>query len=170
MKAFDALVAESVAQRSSDMTKIPAADIPVPVHLRKNKIPSTTNINPSHSDGDDEGENPVKKPETINFVVMLKKNNKPQFYDMAVSSTSEMALRLKAREQADREEKARLKILTLNMSTRMEQQESEQELMMNVTNRTPPAPALNLNREKRSKYIPPKGAPDADLIFGSKKR
>lgn len=28
--------------------------------------------------------------------------------------------------QADREEKARLKILTLNMSTRMEQQENEQ--------------------------------------------
>lgn len=30
------------------------------------------------SDGDDEGENTVKKPETVNFVVMLKKNNKPQ--------------------------------------------------------------------------------------------
>jgi len=29
------------------------------------------------SDGDDEGENTVKKPETVNFVVMLKKNNKP---------------------------------------------------------------------------------------------
>jgi len=29
------------------MTKIPAPDIPIPVHLRKNKIPSTTNINAS---------------------------------------------------------------------------------------------------------------------------
>jgi hypothetical protein len=29
------------------MTKIPAPDIPVPIHLRKNKIPSTTNINNS---------------------------------------------------------------------------------------------------------------------------
>ena len=44
---------------------------------------------------------------------------------MAVSSTSEMALRFKAREQADREEKARLKILTLNMSNRIEQQDNE---------------------------------------------
>ncbi|CAF2881120.1 unnamed protein product [Rotaria sp. Silwood2] len=110
----------------------------------------------------------LKKPETVNFVVMLKKNNKPQFCNMAVSSTSEMALKLKAREQADREEKAKLKILTLNMSTRMEQQENEQELIMNVTNRAPPAPILNLNREKKPKYIPPKGAPDADLIFGPK--
>ncbi|CAF4014532.1 unnamed protein product, partial [Adineta steineri] len=168
MKAFDALIAESVAQRTNDMTKIPAPDIPVPVHLRKNKIPSTTIVNLSHSDDDDESENTVKTPETVNFVVMLKKNNKPQFYDMAVSSTSEMALRLKAREQADREEKARLKILTLNMSTRMEQQENDQELMMNVTNRTPQVPSLNLNREKKQKYVPPKGAPDADLIFGSK--
>ncbi|CAF5159497.1 unnamed protein product, partial [Rotaria sp. Silwood1] len=78
IKAFDALVAESVAQRSSELTKIPAPDIPVPVHLRKNKLPSTTTINVSQSDGDDEGENNVKKPETVNFVVMLKKNNKPQ--------------------------------------------------------------------------------------------
>ncbi len=39
---------------------------------------------------------------------------------------------------------------------------------MNVTNRTPIAPALNLNREKRTKYVPPKGAPDVDMIFGPK--
>jgi hypothetical protein len=32
--------------------------------------------------------------------------------------------------QADREEKARLKILTLNMSTRMEQQENDQGLFI----------------------------------------
>ncbi|UJR26480.1 hypothetical protein I4U23_007807 [Adineta vaga] len=168
MKAFDALVAESVAQRTNDMTKVPAPDIPIPVHLRKNKLPSTTLMNISHSDGDDESENTVKKSETVNFVVMLKKNNKPQFYDMAVSSTSEMALRLKAREQADREEKARLKILTLNMSTRMEQQENEQELMMNVTNRSTPTSAVNFNREKKPKYVPPKGAPDADLTLDQK--
>ncbi len=40
--------------------------------------------------------------------------------------------------------------------------------MTTVMNRTPPAPGLNLNREKRPKYVPPKGAPDVDLIFGSK--
>lgn len=75
------------------MTKIPPPDIPIPVHLRKNKTPTTPGINASRkilfillfnsihsfidSDGDDEGENTIKKPETINFVVMLKKNNKP---------------------------------------------------------------------------------------------
>lgn len=32
----------------------------------------------SDSDGDDEGESTQKKPDTVNFVVMLKKNNKPQ--------------------------------------------------------------------------------------------
>jgi len=174
MKAFDAMVAESVAQRSSDITKVPAPDIHIPGHLRKSKFnaPTTFLANPSNNDGDDESEATTteKKPDTVNFVVMMKKNNKPQFFDMAVSSHSEMALKLKAREQADREEKARLKILTLNMSTRMEQQESEQELMNNSGNRGASAPTLNLNREKRPKYVPPKGAPDADLIFGSKKR
>ncbi len=36
------------------------------------------------SDGDDEGENTAKKSETINFVVMLKKNNKPQVIILAI--------------------------------------------------------------------------------------
>ena len=40
--------------------------------------------------------------------------------------------------------------------------------MMNSGNRGSSVPILNLNREKRPKYVPPKGAPDADLIFGSK--
>jgi hypothetical protein len=40
--------------------------------------------------------------------------------------------------------------------------------MMQVPNRTPAAPISNLNREKKTKYITPKGAPDADLIFGTK--
>ena len=40
--------------------------------------------------------------------------------------------------------------------------------MMQVPNRTQPAPISNLNREKKTKYIPPKGAPDVDLIFGTK--
>jgi hypothetical protein len=42
------------------------------------------------------------------------------------------------------------------------------ELMLNVANRTLPTSILNLNREKKPKYMPPKGAPDVDLIFGSK--
>ncbi|CAF5069481.1 unnamed protein product, partial [Rotaria socialis] len=44
------------------------------------------------------------------------------------------------------------------MSTRMEQQENDQELITNVTNRTPQATGLNLNRDKKPKYVPPKGA------------
>jgi len=39
---------------------------------------------------------------------------------------------------------------------------------MNTTNRAPQASAWNANRDKKQKYIPPKGAPDADLIFGPK--
>lgn len=41
-------------------------------------------------------------------------------------------------------------------------------MLMNSTNRLGPGPALNLNREKKPKYVPPKGAPDVDMIFGSK--
>ena len=75
------------------------------------------------------------------------------------------------------------------MSTRMEQQENEQgashsldcsiaslthvrfprlEFLMNAPIRAPTVPSSNFNRDKRPKYVPPKGAPDADLIFGSK--
>lgn len=106
---------------------------------------------------------------------------------MAVLSTSEMAMRFKAREQADKKEKAELKTLTLNMSNRIEQQESEQgsfcllekksnhfsplfskDLLLTSSNRAAPSAMSNFNRDKRPKYVPPKGAPDADLIFGSK--
>ena len=34
----------------------------------------------TESDGEDDPESPTKKPDTVNFVVMLKKNNKPQVW------------------------------------------------------------------------------------------
>ncbi|CAF1105811.1 unnamed protein product [Didymodactylos carnosus] len=129
VKAFDTLITESVAQRTTEVIKVPAPDIAIPVHLRKNKV-SSTNINVS-----------------------------------TVPTSSEMALRLKAREEI-KTDKARLKILMLNMSTRMEQDVEQQELMLNVLNRTPAM--ININRERQPLYVHQKGAPDADLIFGPK--
>ncbi|KAK9720823.1 MIF4G domain [Popillia japonica] len=84
-------------------------------------------------------ENPDNKSNTMGFVLMLRK------------------------ELAQREEKQRVKRLTLNITERFEE-EDYQEMMQ--TQQRPVT--QNLNRE-RKKYQHPKGAPDADLIFGPKR-
>ena len=76
---------------------------------------------------------------------------------------SELAMSIKRKEELEREEKAHLKQLTLHMTERIEEQESSLE------NRTHQA-GSNFNRDKsfkKQQFSHPKGAPDADLIFGT---
>nr|KAG5696425.1 hypothetical protein BaRGS_020962 [Batillaria attramentaria] len=64
--------------------------------------------------------------------------------------------------QAERMEKERMKQMVLNIHERQEEEDYQE--MLASLNRSPPT---NLNRERRVRYQHPKGAPDADLIFGS---
>lgn len=98
----------------------------------------------------------------MDFVLMLRKGNKQTYKNLAVSMSSELALNLKNREQEHKEEKERVKRLTLNISERQEEEDYQD------YQGTRPVTA-NLNRERRQKYNHPKGAPDADIIFGNKK-
>ena len=41
---------------------------------------------------------------TFNFIVMIKKGNKPQFHNLEVPVTSEFATKFKAREQVKRDQ------------------------------------------------------------------
>ena len=56
-----------------------------------------------------------------------------------------------------------MKRLTLDINERQEEEDYQE--MLAAQQR--PA-VMNLNRERRQKYQHPKGAPDADLIFGNK--
>lgn len=99
----------------------------------------------------------------MGFLLMLRKGNKQQYKTFEADVNSELAQNLRDQELAQREEKLRVKRLTLNITERFEE-EDYQEMMQ--TQQRPVT--QNLNRE-RKKYQHPKGAPDADLIFGPKR-
>lgn len=101
---------------------------------------------------------------TVDFVLMLRKGNKQQYKNLAVPVSSELAMNLRNREQEQKEEKERVKRLTLNITERQEEEDYQE----TINQGTRPV-TVNLNRERRQKYNHPKGAPDADLIFGPKK-
>ena len=65
----------------------------------------------------------VPKKQVFNFVIMSKKNNKPQYHNMNVPLTSTFANQFRAREEVEKIEKEKLKQLTLNINERIEQEE-----------------------------------------------
>jgi len=94
---------------------------------------------------------------------MLRKGNKQQYKQFEAEADSELVQKLKDQEQAQKEEKERVKRLTLNITERFEEEDYQE----SISQQSRPV-TQNLNRE-RKKYQHPKGAPDADLIFGPKK-
>lgn len=99
----------------------------------------------------------------MGFVLMVRKGNKQQYKTFEADINSELAQNLRDQEQAQREEKLRVKRLTLNITERLEEEDYQE--MIQAQQRPV---SQNLNRE-RKKYQHPKGAPDADLIFGPKR-
>ena len=55
--------------------------------------------------------------------MLLKKNNKPSYKEVAVPIDSEIALNLHKQEEADRLEKERVKKLTLEINERQEEED-----------------------------------------------
>ena len=108
-------------------------------------------------------ETPEKDPTTMGFTLMIRKGNKQQYKMFEADVNSELAQNLRDQELAQREEKQKVKRLTLNITERFED-EDYQEMMQQQQRPV----SQNLNRE-RKKYQHPKGAPDADLIFGPKR-
>ena len=66
---------------------------------------------------------PEPETNTVQFSVLLRKNNKPAYKEVAVPVESEMARNLQMKEEADRLEKERVKKLTLEINERQEEEE-----------------------------------------------
>ncbi|KAK7896803.1 hypothetical protein WMY93_022128 [Mugilogobius chulae] len=99
--------------------------------------------------------------DTMQFVMLTRKGNKQQYKILNVPLSSHLAANHFNQQQAEQEERMRMKKLTLDINERQEQ-EDYQEMMQSFAQR--PAQA-NTNRERRPRYQHPKGAPNADLIF-----
>ncbi|XP_063230825.1 regulator of nonsense transcripts 2-like [Bacillus rossius redtenbacheri] len=152
--AFEQMVSSNIQERMHETIKPRQVDISVPLHVKNSTKKTYEQLHETKSE----------EKSMVNFVLMVRKGHKQQYKSLAVPVTSELALNLRDREEAERAEKERVKRLTLDINERLEE-EDYQEMMQQLQR---PA-VVNLNRERRHKYQHPKGAPDADLIFGSKR-
>ncbi|KAJ3629204.1 hypothetical protein MTP99_013612 [Tenebrio molitor] len=152
LSALDKMVSENIQERMREPVKAGNVDISVPVVLKSNKK--------TYEQLQDSPETDRNK---IGFVLMVRKGNKQQYKNFDADINSELAQNLRDQELAQKEEKERVKRLTLNITERFEEEDYQD--MIQQQNRPV---TQNLNRE-RKKYQHPKGAPDADLIFGPKR-
>ncbi|XP_058806384.1 regulator of nonsense transcripts 2 [Phymastichus coffea] len=152
LSALDKMVSDNIQDRMRDAVKPQHVDISVPLHVK-----STKKTYEQLQEGPPDNS-------TVDFVLMVRKGNKQQYKQLAVPVASELAKNLRNREQEQKEEKERVKRLTLNITERQEEEDYQEAINQGTRPVT-----VNLNRERRQKYNHPKGAPDADLIFGPKK-
>ena len=66
--------------------------------------------------------------DTVQFQVLLRKNNKPAYKEVAVPRESDIARNLQMQEEADRLEKERVKQLTLEINERQEEEDFNEAL------------------------------------------
>uniref|UniRef100_H2Z6M3 MIF4G domain-containing protein n=1 Tax=Ciona savignyi TaxID=51511 RepID=H2Z6M3_CIOSA len=145
-KAFDNMMVESIQSRN--LTQVVQHDMTVPVNVRKSILQ----------------EQSKQKDSSIKFALLTRKGNKPTLKPLRIPISEHLAAGLRDRSQAEERRKQELKQITLSINERQVEEEQHQIDTAHVYHRAPPA---NLNRERRPKYQPPKGAPNADLIFNS---
>lgn len=100
----------------------------------------------------------------VPFVLMVRgnKGGKQQFKSFVAPSDSQLAINLKLQEQKTREEKERVKRLTLNITERIEEEDYQESLLpLQQRNFT----QSYYQKPNKNKFKHQKGAPDADLIF-----
>ncbi|XP_030378206.1 regulator of nonsense transcripts 2 isoform X2 [Scaptodrosophila lebanonensis] len=100
----------------------------------------------------------------VPFVLMVRghKGGKQQFKSFVAPPDSHLAINLKLQEQKTREEKERVKRLTLDITERIEEEDYQESLL--------PPQQRNFTQSyyqkpHKHKFKHQKGAPDADLIF-----
>ena len=156
-KEFDKLVSDSLVSRALVSKKAPEGDIYVPIDAQINSSYKPkkllTNSSEDENAADDEEE-------TFDMKVMTRasKGSKPVLRVVHLPVDSDLAITLKKQEERERKERAEFKKLTLKMNARIDEEDvKEQEGRLHRP-----------EKQYYRKYHPhPKGAPDADVIFGS---
>lgn len=178
---FEKMAQDSYQERLKETVKPNTKDIAVPMIVRNNKksyeqISSMPVTVASTSQPSSSANNSDTKPPTassnnaaaaaagpINFVLMVRggKGGKQQFKQFVAPSDSQLAINLKLQEEKIREEKEKVKRLTLNITERIEEEDYQESLMQSQR-----SSQTNLYaRPSKPKFKHQKGAPDVDLIF-----
>jgi len=114
----------------------------------------------------EEGEG--EKAANVQVVVMLRKGGKAATTKgITVSADSMLGEQFIAKEELEKNERTRMKQLTLEINERQEEEELQEAIQQ--LQRVSVGGQRDQHRGARG-FRPPKGAPDADLIFGSGKR
>uniref|UniRef100_UPI00358E2643 regulator of nonsense transcripts 2 isoform X2 n=1 Tax=Myxine glutinosa TaxID=7769 RepID=UPI00358E2643 len=151
--AFDKMMVDNIQQRGSEAVKVHQLDVPIPVSLKSVLKKAEAEMS-TEADGD-----------MMQFVMLTRKGNKQQLKTVHVPMTSRLAASRWNQQQAEQEERLRMKRLTLDINERQEQEDYQgttNEMLQSMAQR--PAQA-NTNRDRRPRYQHPKGAPNTDLIF-----
>ncbi|XP_063838475.1 regulator of nonsense transcripts 2 isoform X2 [Ostrinia nubilalis] len=146
--AFEKMVMENIAERQRE-NRPQQRDIAVPMTCRQTTKKTYEQL--------------LQGKEGVEFVLMVRKGTKPQY--KSFNAPPELASNLQQQALADKQEMERVKRLTLNISERQEEEEYSAESGGGSGGIGNP----NRGQHVRQKYQHPKGAPDADLIFGPKK-
>lgn len=166
---FEKMAQDSYQERLKETVKPNTKDIPVPMMVRNNKksyeqissnsLSSTASL-PTPSAVNDAKEASAS---AIPFVLMVRggKGGKQQFKQFVAPSDSQLAINLKLQEEKIREEKEKVKRLTLNITDRIEEEDYQESLMQSQRGNQ----QCLYSRPNKPKFKHQKGAPDADLIF-----
>ncbi|KAK6176702.1 hypothetical protein SNE40_014951 [Patella caerulea] len=164
LSAFDKMMSENLKSRTREAVKVPQMDIIVPMYLKdKRKKTGNPNPNPFADPPPDDVVEEEENTKSLNFLLMTRKGNKQQFTNLKVPASADFVSKFREREKEALEEKEEMKQVVLGIHERQEEEDWQDMIATMNKNITG-----NVNRERKVRYNHPKGAPDADLIFGSK--
>ncbi|EMP38843.1 Regulator of nonsense transcripts 2 [Chelonia mydas] len=120
IQALDKMMLENLQQRSGESVKVHQLDVAIPLHLK-----SQLKKGPPLGSGEGESESG----DTMPFVMLTRKGNKQQFKILNVPMSSQLAANHWNQQQAEQEERMRMKKLTLDINERQEQEDYQEFLV-----------------------------------------
>ena len=147
------MVNENVTESRSAVPRSQQKTIVAPINIKQRKMASDINVVSEENEASN----------TMQFSLLLRKGAKQTFKTFDVSLDSDLSTNLQKQEREDRLEKERVKLLTLQINERQEEEEVTEAIaaMQRPT-------LVSSARQERRTQLPHKGTPDVDWIFKSK--
>ena len=152
LDAFDKMLNENVGDSRGAPSRSQQKTLVAPINVKQRNKPNDPTIT-----AEDETSH------TMQFSLLLRKGAKQTFKAFDVPLDSDLSTNLQKQEKEDRLEKERVKLLTLQINERQE----EEEVTETLAAMQRPTLVTNVRQEKRTQQ-PHKGAPNVDWIFKSK--
>jgi len=163
---MDKMMNETLNETKVSVPRSQQVEIVAPVHSRQQKkLYADPNFPPSIGASSSVGEDTDDDSSTIQFAVLMRKGQKQTLKELAVPKDSDMAVNLFKQEEVQRQEKEKMKKLTLEINERQEEEDLNEAIAMMQR------PGLvNINTSRKPRAVPHKGVPNnVDAIFGNKR-